>query len=268
MITKEMQLLAGQIKGIFPFIRSRIASIEMFPSQTNTLRGHIRRIAIAAIIGVILWFGIKPRMMNWGATSEEISQSLPGDELLPKPDGESTMAISIDAPPEDIWPWLLQMGQERGGFYSYTWAENLMGFDIHNADEIIFEYQDLAVGDTVRLARADRFPNTKLEVASITPEQSLVLQSPDQPPWWVWAFVLDPVDATETRLIVRARIRLPENPVASRASQLILDPVTFVMTRGMLLGIKSRVEDTGYDDTVVKVQIESSEEEQQDTAPE
>lgn len=241
-------------------IRSGIASSELGPNKSHTVRGRIRQFAVAAIIGTIYWFGIRPRMMNWGATSEETSQALPGDDLLSDPDGESTMAISIDAPPEDIWPWLLQLGQERGGFYSYTWAENLLGFDIHNADEIIPEYQDLAVGDTVRLARADRYPETKLEVASITPERSLVLQSPDQPPWWVWAFVLDPIDATETRLIVRARIRLPENPAVSLASQLILDPVTFMMTRGMLLGIKSRVEDTVNDATAVDAETKSSEE--------
>lgn len=187
-------------------------------------------------------------MLNWGATPAEVARTLPGDELLPEPDGESTMAITIDAPPAAIWPWLRQLGQERGGFYSYEWAENLVGLGIHNADEIVPEYQDLAVGDTVRLARADRFPDTSLEVAALAPEQSLVLQSPDDPPWWVWAFVLDPIDDARTRLLVRSRIRLPGNPLVRPASQSVLDPVTSVMTRGMLRGIRARVERTANED--------------------
>jgi len=86
---------------------------------------------------------------------------------------------------------LRQLARDRGGFDSYAWVENLLGFDVHDVDEIVPASQDLAVGDTVRPARADRFPETRLEVASITPEQSLVLLTPDRPPWWVRAFVLD-----------------------------------------------------------------------------
>ncbi|AGN02428.1 hypothetical protein L593_12445 [Salinarchaeum sp. Harcht-Bsk1] len=193
------------------------------------------------VLGAIYWFGIRPWMMNWGSDAAERARPLPGDDVLPDPDGESTMAIGIDAPPEDVWPWLVQIGQERGGFYSYTWAENALGFGIQNADEIVPEYQDIAVGDTVRLAREDRYPETKLEVASIDPNRSLVLRSPDQPPWWVWAFVLESVE-DRTRLLVRARISLPENRLIRLLSQVVLDPVTFVMTRGMLRGVKSRVE--------------------------
>ncbi|SFC69325.1 hypothetical protein SAMN05444422_11517 [Halobiforma haloterrestris] len=231
----------------------------MDPDQTRTVKRRVRQAVGAGVIGALYWVGLRPRMMTWGATPGETTRQLPGDDLLPEPDGESTMSIGIDAPPGDVWPWLLQLGQERGGFYSYTWAENLLGFDIHNADEIIPSYQDLAVGDTVRLARADRFPETKLEVASMAPEKSLVLQTPDQPPWWVWAFVLAPVGPTETRLIVRARIRLPQNPAATFTSQLVLDPVTFVMTRGMLRGIKSRVENAVNDAYTADVEASDSE---------
>nr|WP_303648660.1 hypothetical protein [Haloarchaeobius litoreus] len=210
-------------------------------------------------MGAVYWTVIRPRMLNWGATTEEVTRSLPGDERLPEPDGESTMAISISAPPDAIWPWLRQLGQEQGGFYSYEWAENLVGLGIHNADEIVPAYQDLSVGETVRLARADRFPDTTLEVAAFTPAQSLVLQSPDQPPWWVWAFVLEPVDETTTRLLVRSRIRLPRNLVVRLTSKVVLDPITFVMTRGMLRGIKSRVEGTARADGPVEGQTDDGE---------
>jgi hypothetical protein len=152
------------------------------------------------------------------------------------------MAVDISAPPDAVWPWLAQLGQEQGGFYSYEWAENLAGLGIHNADEIRPEWQDLKVGDTVRLGRADRFPDARLEVAAFDPEESLVLRTPEDPTWWVWSFVLDPVDETTTRLLVRSRIRSPENPVVRVATLAALDPVSSLMTYGMLQGIRNRAE--------------------------
>lgn len=181
-------------------------------------------------------------MLNWGASETEAKASLPGDRRLPDPDAESTMAISIDAPPGAIWPWLRQIGQDRGGFYSYEWAENLAGLDIHNADRIVDEWQGLAVGDTVRLGTADRFPDATLEVVEFEPNRSLVLQTPAEPTWWVWSFVLHPVDEATTRLLVRSRIRLPENPIVRFGALGVLDPVSFVMTHGMLRGIRTRAE--------------------------
>jgi len=205
-------------------------------------RRRIKWTAGLALLGAVYWMIVRPRMLNWGASREEVARSLPGDDLLPQVDAESTMAITIDAPPAAIWPWLCQLGQEQGGFYSYEWAENLVGLDIHNADRIVPEWQDLAVGDTVRLGRADRSPMATLEVARFEPEESLVLQTPTDPPWWVWAFVLEPIDETTTRLLVRSRIRLPGNPVVRAASLAALDPVSSLMTDGMLRGIRSRAE--------------------------
>ncbi|GAB6862467.1 hypothetical protein ACFR97_16900 [Haloplanus litoreus] len=152
------------------------------------------------------------------------------------------MAVDIAASPDTVWPWLVQFGQEQAGFYSYEWAENLVGLGIHNADEIRPEWQDLEVGDTVRLGRADRFPDATLEVAEFDSEESLVLRTPDDPTWWVWSFVLDPIDETTTRLLVRSRIRLPENPVVRITSLTALDPVSSLMTYGMLQGIRDRAE--------------------------
>ncbi|WP_135306445.1 SRPBCC family protein [Haloarcula amylovorans] len=178
------------------------------------------------------WKLLCPRMLNWGATPAEIERTFPGDEWLPAPNAESTMAIDISAPPDAVWPWLVQPGQEQAGFYSYEWAENLVGLGIHNAAEIQPEWQDLSVGDTVRLGRADRFPEVMLEVAAFDPEESLVLQTPDDPTWWVWSFVLEPIGETTTRLLVCSRIRLPENPVVRVASLAALDPVSSLMTMG------------------------------------
>ncbi len=196
----------------------------------------------AALFIAVYWTLLREWMLTWGATPSEVHMQFPGDDLLSDPDAQSTMAVDIDASPTDVWPWLRQLGQDRGGFYSYEWAENLVGLDIHNADRIVAEWQDLSVGDTVRLGRADRFPDAVLKVVAIDPAQSLVLRAPDEPTWWVWSFVLDPVNETTTRLLVRSRIRLPENTVIRLAARSVLDPVSFVMTHGMLRGIQTRAE--------------------------
>lgn len=220
----------------------RFGSDNTASTTDGTWRRRIKRTAGVALLGTVYWMIVRPRMLNWGASQGEVARSLPGDDLLPDVDAESTMAITINAPTDAIWPWLRQLGQERGGFYSFEWAENLVGLDIHNADRIVPEWQDREVGDTVRLGRADRFPMATLEVAEIDPEESLVLQTPNRPTWWVWVFVLEPIDQTTTRLLVRSRIRLPGNPVVRAASLAALDPVSSLMTYGMLKGIRSRAE--------------------------
>jgi len=91
------------------------------------------------------------RCLSWGANADEVSRMMPGDELLTDPEALSTRAITIDASPAAIWPWLVQMGPGRGGAYTYDWIENLLGLDMHSADEILPQFQDLKVGDVWRL---------------------------------------------------------------------------------------------------------------------
>ncbi|MGM0606185.1 MAG: hypothetical protein ACQETB_11025 [Halobacteriota archaeon] len=220
-------------------------NLESDTTASTTLQRWRRRIGWTAGVALLVgayWKFFRPRMLNWGATPTDVARPFPGDDLLSDPGAESTMAIDISAPPDAVWPWLVQLGQEQAGFYSYEWAENLVGLGIHNADEIRPEWQDLEVGDTVRLGRADRFPDATLEVAEFDPEESLVLRTPDDPTWWIWSFVLDPVDETTTRLLVRSRIRQPENSVVRIASLAALDPISSLMTYGMLQGIRSRAE--------------------------
>jgi hypothetical protein len=163
-------------------------------------------------------------------------RDLPGDGLLPDAGILSTRAITVDAPPSAIWPWLVQMGPGRGGAYTYDWIENLMGIGMHSADRILPEYQKLAVGDVQRLG--ERGP--VLRVAKLEPEQSLVFRSDDGN--WVWAFSLVP-DRAGTRLISRNRIATPS---ASRFAQVlnryVMEPGSLIMERKMLLGIKGRAE--------------------------
>jgi hypothetical protein len=194
----------------------------------------------------------RPRMLRWGATDDEVCRHLPGDEVVPSPVLATTRAITIDATPDAVWPWVAQIGQGRGGFYSYDWLENVAGCDIHSEDRIIPELQQLRVGDPVNLA-----PDVGLAVAAIEPGRSLLLRSPrtadgktagsEQVTPGVafgasWAFVLEPRGEWATRLLVRFRVGgTPRLPLLL-CCRLLLEPEHFVMERAMLRGIKRRAE--------------------------
>ena len=160
-----------------------------------------------------------------------------------------TRAITIDAEPEDVWPWLVQIGADRAGFYSYDWLENLFGLGIHSADEVVEEWQDLGVGDVVR---ANRAGTGGWYVVDLRPGEALVLQTAnlaegrplrrdEQLKWeFLWTFALRPASGGGTRLLVRERTGFD-----SALTEAMLAPVglvSFVMTRRMMLGIKARAE--------------------------
>ncbi len=174
--------------------------------------------------------------LTWGAADDEVTRTLPGDELLTDPDLVSTRAISINAPASDVWPWLAQMGPERGGLYTYDWIENLFGLNMHSADAILKEFQDVKIGDTHALGKS----GPVLRVAAVEPEHALVVRSDDGN--WVWAFCLVP-DGARTRLISRNRIATPGASWPARAfSMYVMEPGSLIMERKMLLGIKQRAE--------------------------
>jgi hypothetical protein len=195
--------------------------------------------------GLVVLVGGYRRLHNWGATSAEVRQTMAGDEFVPEPADVVTLAVTVDAPAEHVWPWLVQMGQDRGGMYSYQWLENLFGLDIHNAEVIRKEWQQLAVGDEVRLVPAGTFgmpDGYALPVARLDPGRSIVLrqQRPTHPWDAVWSFHVLPSGAGTCRLISRSRSA--RGRPAARLGALVMDPVTAVMTRKMLLGVKSRAE--------------------------
>ena len=181
---------------------------------------------------------LRPWHLRWGATEEEAEASMPGDELIAQPTLVSTRAITIDAPPEDVWPWLAQIGQGRGGFYSYDWIENLIGLDIHSSDRILEEHQRPRVGDRVALAP----DGSGLDVELVEPGRSLVLREPSG--GWTWAFRLSSTEG-RTRLIARNRWTTAGGPLGFRLYMALIDPAAFVMERKMLLGIKDRSERAG-----------------------
>ncbi len=170
------------------------------------------------------------------ATRSERVQSLPGDELVPAAKLNTTHAISIDAVASEVWPWLVQMGQGRGGLYSYTWLENLIGCQMRNANRIHPEWQSLSVGDKVSL-----HPKAPpLSVAALCDNQHLVLQSAAGFPW-SWAFVLSDAGDGHCRLLVRTRVGW-SNPALGLFLWPVMGPGHYVMERKMMHGIRVRAE--------------------------
>ena len=185
-----------------------------------------------AVLGVLLpWvyaLAVRPWHLRWGATDEEVGKPLPGDELVPNPAIESTRAITVNAPVEEVWPWLAQIGQDRGGFYSYEWLENLAGCRMRNADSVHPEWQHREVGERVSL-----HPAFGLTVASFEPGRAIVLEG--------WGpFVVEPIDEMSTRVIIRSRV--PRRLDVLLYYLLTFEIPHFIMERKMLLGIKERAD--------------------------
>jgi hypothetical protein len=183
----------------------------------------------------------RSRLLRWGARDEESEGAIPGDDLIPNADLTATRAITIRASADQVWPWIAQLGQGRGGFYSYDFLENLAGCDIHSADRIVLEWQDVHVGDGVYFSR-----EVGLVVAALEQGRSLVLRggvpigNAAAPYDFTWAFTLRTEPDGTTRLIVRERYAYTR-----RWARLIIEPteaLSFVMSQKMLRGIKERAE--------------------------
>lgn len=205
-----------------------------------------------AVAAVGAFAQVTRRMNAWGATPAEMRRTYPGDELVGDPAGTANLAVTIAAPPQRIWPWLVQIGRDRGGMYSYDWLENAFGLDIHSSTEIRPEWQHLVPGQRIELAPPGWAPGMPdgygFRVAQAEPPHTLVLrQAPPEHPWdGVWTFVIDPISAESSRLISHSRTRRSPG-LAGRALVAATSlgiPITWLMTRKMLLTIKARAEDS------------------------
>lgn len=181
--------------------------------------------------------------LRWGATDQEVDEGLPGDALIADPNLTATRAITVRTSTDRVWPWIAQLGQGRGGFYSYDYLENLVGCEIHSADRVVPEWQHLRVGDEVKL-----HPEVALGVAVLEPGRALVLRGGvpmgrTPPPYdFTWAFVLREGPDEATRLVVRERYGYtrPWAPVLVE----LVEVLSFLMTQKMLRGIRDRAERT------------------------
>ena len=204
----------------------------------------------AAIAGYA--FVVRPWHLHWGTRESESQLPLPGDELVTQPRYETTRAITIHAPASYAWQWLVQIGVSRGGFYTYDMLENMAGLNIQSTNQIRPEWQTLREGDSIHIS-----PVTPLKVEKLEENRLLVLHTvmspftaeivdaadPATPAYmnWTWAFVLNEIAAETTRLVVRVRANY--KPEALRIAALALvEPVHFLMERGMLQGLKRRAE--------------------------
>jgi hypothetical protein len=186
---------------------------------------------------MLYWFPLRRWMSRWGATPSDLARVMAGDALLVNPTYSGTMGVTVNARPEHIWPWLVQIGYRRGGLYSYDWLDRLFGYlDRPSATRILPEFQNLAVGDEIPLGVGPSWP-----VAVIEPSRALVLDMRNLGGFdWVWQFGLYTVDGNSTRLVLRSRVRT--NSTWARLGTYTIEPAGFLMTRRMLLGLKQRAE--------------------------
>lgn len=202
----------------------------------------LRLASLLLIIAIVLAayvFFIRPSQIRWGATDAEVARVMPGDDIVSNPTFNATRAITINAPPEKIWPWLEQWGYGKAGFYGYDLVENIGSpSGMISADRIVPEYQHLAVGDKVEMNDAYYF-----FVNSIEPNRSIVLGCSSNPCYGSMLWSLEPIDANHTRVIHRLRMQYqwlkPDIPVL-----LFTDMADHVAVRKLLLGLKDRAEGT------------------------
>jgi hypothetical protein len=209
---------------------------------------------LLAAAPVLYFAGIRPRLLRWGASRHEGREPLPGDDLV-STHWQTTRGIDISAAPDQVWPWLVQMGYGRGGWYSYDWLERRVGAgdfaEGGSARRVIPELQQLAVGESVALS-----PNGGLTVAVLDPARALVLhyrmnaftaapaREGDRAVFdWTWAFVLTPVDGASCRLLVRVRAGYRPRWLWV-FMPFVLEPVHFMMERKMLRTIRLRAAPT------------------------
>lgn len=173
--------------------------------------------------------------LRWGATDDEVRGSMPGDEIVPNPSFNATRAITIDAPPELVWPWIVQMGYRRAGFYTYALLDNA-GYD--SADRVLSEYQHPKVGDWMPMSKKVN-ETTAFKVKAVEPNRWLLWEKPDS----TWSWKLLPLAGGRTRLVTRLKQRYAwESPASAVSALVLLEFGDFAMIRRVLKGIKARAE--------------------------
>jgi hypothetical protein len=199
---------------------------------------HLGLPALGVTAAAAYWRLLLPRMRRWGTTGAEACATLPGDELVEQPDWTMTHAVTIQADRDAVWPWLAQLGHQRGGLYSYDWLDRLFGIlDAPSAERILPEFQQLRAGDVIPLGAGPSWP-----VAAAEPGRLLIL-APQAPGYEIsWTFVLSEGTPGTMRLVTRVRAAMAAT-LGNRLATLALDPAAFLMTRKMLLGIKQRAEE-------------------------
>jgi hypothetical protein len=241
------------------FIRRRtLRRVERAFRVRAARKGRLREVGenVTGALGILFDFAtpfLRRARGHWGLSPDEATRALPGDALVAEPDWCWTHAVTIGAPPERVWPWVVQIGQDKGGFYSYTWLENLAGCHIHNADEIRPEWQRLFKGDPLRI-----HPHAPpLRVEAVEPGRYFVASgridpktgeapTPEFPERYLevsWLFFVEPLGDGKSRFVSRYRAHCGRDRwMRAFYGRWTVEPIGFVMDRRMLLGVKERVE--------------------------
>lgn len=219
---------------------------------TFTIQQIIQGIeGVAIMIACYLTFFLKPLRDSWGLNKIELKQKFPGDEIVDKPKAQFTHGIEINAPAKMVWPWIAQLGQGRGGFYSYEALENLTGLNIYNSDKILPEFQNPKVGDKIPFSQSDAYPLVICEPGSAM-AISLVLDMDKKKLIdpvttsttnfiqisWLW--YVRPIDELRSKFYSRNRVNYYPPAFRKKIFAIFLEPIVFAMDRKMCLGIKKR----------------------------
>jgi hypothetical protein len=213
--------------------------------------GH-RQLGLAAAGVAAYALALRPRLLRWGATDEEIAAPYPGAELIPGGRRSATMAVTIEAPPSAVWPWLAQMGCDRAGWYSWDRLDNA---GVPSAQRIHPEWQDVAVGDRWISTQSGA---TWFEVAAVEPERFLALRAPidlhggrlfdvsrARPPAYsdsIWAFLLAQLPGGRTRLIVSGYAADRPHLLLALVSFVLTEPAHWIMQMRQFTNLKRRAE--------------------------
>ncbi len=207
-----------------------VAAVAGWPRRVR--RPAARRLACAlTVVGVaaplVDHLVVRPWLRGWGATAEERTRPMPGDPPDSTPLFTTTRGVTIEAPAEEVWRWLVQIGQDRGGFYSYDWLENLAGCHLHSAEEVREEWQHRGAGDPLRI-----FDGYSTELLEVDPPHALVIAN-----WG--AYVIEPIDDGRCRLLARSHA---DRDAGGAAYLLAIELPHAIMERRMMLGLKERAE--------------------------
>ena len=208
----------------------------------------ILAVTVIGIVAVFLMF-VRPWYLDWGATAEERTRVLPGDEIIPRAAAQQTRAITIDAPVEAVWPWLAQVGQDRGGFYSFELLENLVGCEMPTRDVLRPGKQSWNLGDKLWMYPPEKAGGAGFAtLRAFVPGRVLgfgvrmIGVGLDQPETGSWTWVLEPIGAERTRLLIRGRGEVRPSLIGVAFDRGFFEPVHFVMERRMMIGLAELAE--------------------------
>lgn len=223
---QDIMLLAGRLKS----------GGKIMIKFRTLLKRILAALALIALVMAAYFFCARPYQLHWGASDQEIKQAMPGDQLDPSPEFFATRAITIAGTPEEIWPWLLQMGYGRAGFYGYDILENQGSpRGILSADRILPEFQQFKAGDEVPISSV-----AKMVFYAIEPNQYLIWTGTDYQGSFLWA--LNPIDESHTRLVSRIRWSFHWTQPQLLALDLFTEFTDHLAVRKVLQGVKGRVE--------------------------